>query len=333
MVIDQRNGGASLAITNGDWSLDRWQFEAASSGKLTAQKSSVAPAGFTNSLLITCVSSYTLGSTDSYLVRQHIEGYNFADLGWGTSDAQPVTLSFRVRSSITGTFGGAFRNNDNNRSYPFSYTISASNTWETKTVTITPPTDGNWEKTTARGVTVMFSFGTGSSNSAAAGAWANDNYQSATGAGSLGTSGATMYITGVQVEKGREATNFDYRPYGTELAMCQRYYWEKNASTGNTTQWNLHWYSSKSRIAITTPVPMRAAITATFTGSTSGAFFSTNDDSNYRNFSYVGAYSEFNNGYPTLNISLNDSGGGAATTGGGIAYIQNDRKIAFSAEL
>jgi hypothetical protein len=275
MVIDQRNAGASLAVTNGAWSVDRWQFEVSASSKLTAQQSSTAPAGFNNSLLVSCVSSYTVGATDSYLVRTHIEGYNFADLNWGGSDAQPVTLSFRVRSSITGTFGGALRNNENTRSYPFSYTINSADTWETKTVTIVGDTTGTWEKTNQRGVTVMFSFGTGSTNSAAAGAWASGNYQSATGASSLGTSGATFYLTGVQLEKGSTATSFDYRPYGTELALCQRYFFKWENTTGSAVYAIvLQAFSSSAAFGklIDFPVSMRSSPTIT----TSGSFYPHN---------------------------------------------------------
>jgi hypothetical protein len=171
-------------------------------------------------------------SADRFAFTQLIEGFNTADLAWGTASAKTVTLSFWVRSSLTGTFGGALQNNDATRSYPFTYTINAANTFEYKTVTIAGDTTGTWLTDNQTGIGVRFSLGTGTTYSGTAGAWAAADYRSATGAVSLvGTNGATLYITGVQLEVGSTATSFDYRPYGTELALCQRYYWKITGST------------------------------------------------------------------------------------------------------
>ena len=130
-----------------------------------------------------------------------------------------------MRSSLTGTFGGSLRNSAANRSYPFSYTISVADTWEYKTITIPGDTTGTWLTDTGIGISVFISLGAGATLSGTAGAWAGSNFQSATGAVSVvGTSGATFYITGVQLETGSVATPFERRPYGTELMLCQRYY-------------------------------------------------------------------------------------------------------------
>ena len=228
MVIDQRNAGASVTPTNGQYTLDRWYTGVAQTSKLTIQQNAgsvTPPAGFTNYLGITSSSAYSVTSTDFFYVQQSVEGFNIADLGWGTANAQTVTLSFWVRSSLTGTFSGTLRNYAGNRSYPFTYTISSANTWEQKSVTIAGDTSGTWSTTNSGGVDVGFSVGAGSSRSGTAGAWAGAAYYAATGATSVvGTNGATFYITGVQLEKGSTATSFDYRPYGTELQLCQRYY-------------------------------------------------------------------------------------------------------------
>jgi len=228
MVIDQRNAGASVTTANGAYTLDRWQTGLTQASKYSVQQNAgsvTPPAGYTNYLGITSLSAYSVTSSDTFTVRQHVEGFNTADLGWGTASAQAVTLSFWVYSSLTGTFGGSVRNSAFNRSYPFSYTISAANTWELETITISGDTTGTWVTNSGIGLTLIFSLGSGSTFSGTAGAWAAANYVSATGATSVvGTSGATFYITGVQLEKGSTATSFDYRPYGTELALCQRYF-------------------------------------------------------------------------------------------------------------
>jgi len=205
--------------------LDRWILGLSTTGAVTVQQDSTAPAGFTKSAKVTVTASDTISGTEYVALRQKIEGFNVADLGWGTASAATVTLSFWVRSSITGTFGGVFLNNAQDRVYPYTYTISSANTFEYKTVTIAGDTTGTWLTNNGTGLDVWFGLGVGSTYSGTAGAWAAADYNSATGATSVvGTNGATFYITGVQLEKGSTATSFDYRPYGTELALCQRYY-------------------------------------------------------------------------------------------------------------
>ena len=225
MVIDQRNAGASVTPTGNTYTIDRWFAGLSQSSKFSVQRSTTAPTGFVNSALITSTSAYSITSTDRFAFSQFIEGLNCTDLGWGTASAKTMTLSFQVRSSLTGTFGGAFQNNASDRSYPFTYTISAANTWETKTVTVAGDTTGTWLTNNEIGIQVRFSLGTGSTYSNTAGAWVAGDYRSATGATSVvGTNGATLYITGVQFEVGSVATPFERRDYGRELIMCQRYY-------------------------------------------------------------------------------------------------------------
>jgi hypothetical protein len=225
MVIDQRNAGASVTPTTSTYTLDRWNAVNSITSKYTVQQVSDAPTGFINSLKVTSSAATSLGASDYYYLQQNIEGLNVFDFAFGTASAATSTLSFWVKSSLTGTFGGVLSNSAANRSYPFTYTISAANTWEQKTVTITGDTTGTWLTTNGTGLRVDFGLGVGSTYSGTAGAWAATTYVSATGATSVvGTNGATFYITGVQLEKGSTATSFDYRPYGTELALCQRYY-------------------------------------------------------------------------------------------------------------
>jgi hypothetical protein len=232
MNIDQRNAGASVSNnTAGQYTLDRWFIYGTQSAKFTAQQNAgsvTPPTGFTNYFGITSSSSYSVTSSDLFEFVQFIEGYNAADLGWGAANARPVTLSFWVRSSLTGTFGAGLTNNDNSRNYPFTYTISSANTWEQKTITIPGDTTGTWLKTNGRGIVVVFDLGSGSDWETTANAWNGTSTKfMPTGATSVvGTNGATLYITGVQFEEGSVPTPFEYRQYTTELQLCQRYYWK-----------------------------------------------------------------------------------------------------------
>ena len=229
MVIDQRNAGASVTVNGAGtfYLIDRFQAQGQSAdGVFTVQQSTTAPTGFTNSLLATVTTAdSSIGSTQYYFLTQKIEGFNTADLGFGTASASSVTLSFWVRSSVTGTFGGSLSNDGATRSYPFTYAISSANTWEQKSVTIAGDTTGTWLTNNGIGIRVYLNIGAGSSYTTTAGAWASQWAFNATGATNLiATNGATFYITGVQLEKGSTATSFDYRPYGTELQLAQRYY-------------------------------------------------------------------------------------------------------------
>ena len=227
MVIDQRNAGASG--TADGYTIDRFAYYGVQASKGTWQQNAGAvtpPTGFTNYLGFTSSSAYSVLAGDLFEFYQFIEGYNFADLNWGTANAATVTVLFWVRSSLTGTFGAGLTNSGNTRNYPFTYTISSANTWEQKSITIAGDTSGTWLTTNGRGVGLVFNLGAGSDFSTTANAWNGTTSKfMPTGATSVvGTSGATFYITGVQLEKGSTATSFDYRPYGTELGLCQRYY-------------------------------------------------------------------------------------------------------------
>ena len=241
MMIDQRNAGASVTVDNAQvYTLDRFRAQDATDGAFSVQQVADAPAGFINSAKITITTADTsLGATQFANFTQFIEGNNVADLNWGTANAKTVTLSFWVKSSLTGTFGGSLLNSAVNRSYPFSYIINTANTWEQKTVTIAGDTAGTWLTNNGTGIAVHWGLGVGSTYSGTAGTWASTLYLSATGATSVvGTNGATFYITGVQLEKGSVATPFEFRPYGTELALCQRYYeksYTQTAVPGSTT--------------------------------------------------------------------------------------------------
>jgi hypothetical protein len=230
MVMDQRNAGSAYTgVSNNQYTLDRWVASVSQSSRMNVQQNAgsvTPPAGFNNYLGITVGTAVTsLSATDYFQMMQRIEGFNVADLQWGTSNAQTITLSFWVRSNLTGTFGGAIENLDQTRNYVFSYTISAANTWEQKTVTVPGDTTGTWNKTNGIGLWLNFGLGTGTTYSGTAGSWTSSLVVNVTGNTNLMASTSnSWYVTGVQIEIGSTATSFDYRPYGTELALCQRYY-------------------------------------------------------------------------------------------------------------
>jgi hypothetical protein len=280
MSISQGAAGATItpAVTSAyatNYPVDRFQVIVGAASKLTTAQSSVAATGFNFSTLITSSSAYTVGSGEVFVIRQNIEGFNTADLGWGAAGAASITLSFWVRSSLTGTFGGSVQNSASNRSYPFTYSIASANTFEKKTVTIDGDTSGTWiGATNGIGLRVNFGLGVGSTFSGTAGAWAGSDFDSATGATSVvGTSGATFYITGVQLEKGSTATSFDYRPYTTELQLCQRYYYR--IAAGVTGQIFGSSYNSSTTVALVTttfPTTLRAAPSALEQSGTAGDY-------------------------------------------------------------
>jgi hypothetical protein len=275
MRISQAAGGAAVTVSS-LFPVDRFSVGNTSDGAFSAQQDSSAPVGFVNSVKITTTTAdATLTTTQALSFVQRIEGTNMDDLGWGTANAKTITLSFWVRSSLTGTFGGSLRNAAGDRSYPFTYTISVADTWEQKSVTIVGETTGTWLTTTGIGVSVFFGLGVGPDRSGTAGAWNSNNNLSATGAVSvIGTLNATWYITGVQLEVGSVATPFERRPYGTELALCQRYYYKILASGTSYSNFAISYNASTTNaVGITFfPVTMRTRPTALEQSGTAGDY-------------------------------------------------------------
>ena len=338
MVIDQRNAGASVTINNiaaFQYVVDRFYGFGSTASKFTLQQNAASvtpPVGFKNYLGATSLSAYSITSSDIMVMGQEIEGFNVADLGWGTANAQSVTLSFWVYSSLTGTFGGAISNSAQDRSYPFSYTISSANTWEQKTVTIAGDTSGSWLTTNGVGLRVRFGLGCGSTFSGTAGAWTGGNLFSATGATSVvGTNGATFYITGVQLEKGSTATSFDYRPYGTELALCQRYFQlMTNGASGKAVSGGGGFYTAA---IASCPTPSKVTMRTTPT-------ISSNSGTNYWAINNNGTSTLFNAFDGIIGEATADIAGayvtGLSRTAGHFGYFQSNNAsafLAFQAEL
>jgi hypothetical protein len=260
MVIDQRNAGAAVTLTatTASYITDRWYCNNTSEAVLSVTRDTSAPSGFTNSTKVTVsTADASIGATQNSYFAQWIEGYNSADLAWGTASASTVTLSFWVRSSLTGTFGGALTNSAIDRSYPFTYSISSANTWEQKSITVVGDTSGTWLKDNGVGLRVWFALGTGSTYTGTAGAWAGAEYRGATGQTQIiSTVNATWQVTGVQLEKGTQATSFDFRSIGTETALCQRYYTKMTTGGGVYTGFSLGYQISTTSAICTMKIPM-----------------------------------------------------------------------------
>ena len=331
MTIDQRNAGAlTNPAVNATYYLDRWYAISGAASKYSIGQNAGAvtpPAGFINYLGCTSLSAYTVGASEQFVVRQAIEGLNIADLAWGTANAKTITISAQVYSSLTGTFGGSIYNNAGDRSYPFTYSISTANTWTSISVTIAGDTSGTWLTTNGVGIYVGFSIGAGATVSGTAGSWSSTLYRSATGATSVvGTSGATFYITGVQLEVGSQATSFDFRDYGRELILCQRYYYKiTGVTTGMICSVGANGTGSAGGV-VPFPVTMRASPTFSQSGLQlytygSGAI------SDYNSF-YISAFSPYN-----ARLIWNGSGFTTGQWVGDVNCSSGNAFAAFSSEL
>jgi hypothetical protein len=268
MQFDQRNAGAAVTAGSG-YTLDRWNVDRLWAGStVTIQQSTTAPSGFTNSLVATVTTGAAVASGSYFSIQQFMEGYNTADFALGTASASQFTLSFWVRSSVTGTFGVGFRNSAFDLSYWTTYTVSTANTWEQKSVTIAAPTSGTFGTGNSYGLNAIFSLGCGSTNKATS----NNSWNAGGKLGAIGetdliaTTGATFYITGVQLEKGATATSFDYRSYGTELALCQRYFAKNQQISGSYAQFAVGYGQNTTDCwaYMKYPVSMRSSPTVTF---------------------------------------------------------------------
>jgi len=330
MVVNQRNPGTVTLDTNSRYFVDRFLAEEDSDATVTAVQSTTAPSGFTNSLLFTVTTAdSSIGATQNCNLRHWIEGYNVADLGWGTANAKTVTLSFWVRSSVTGTQSGSLLNSDGSRSYVFTYTISAANTWEQKSVTIAGDTSGTWLTTNGRGIGIYWNLGAGSTYLGTAGSWGSSLLLGSTGSVQLiSTLNATFYITGVQLEQNTTATPFEWLPYSTELALCQRYY-QRLSGQFFVPLYNEN--TTSGRATITYPVTMRIAPTALEQSGTAS-------DYNLRTFSTgknLTSVPSFDQG-TTSNIFVTcpvSTGVGAAGGAGNLNGNNSNAYLGWSAEL
>jgi hypothetical protein len=332
MGINQRGGTVNNTAAANTYGVDRFAMYGADASKMSAQQSTTAPTGFVNSWLITSSAATTPSAAQPYGIRQVVEGRNISDLGWGTANAKTITISFWVRSSITGTYALSLFNRDApNRSYVATYTISSANTFEYKTITIAGDTSGTWDTDNGQGIQVWWDLGSGSNFNETAGSWVSALKVRTSGSSNwVGTSGATFYITGVQLEVGSVATSFERIDYGRELQLCYRYFYKYENTTGGGVPLSV-WqaYSSTGAFGniITFPVVMRATPTA----STSGTFIlfnatgSTSLSVTSFNVDRMTPYSAGSNG---SSVATGLTAGDATAL-----YTPNNGSISFAIEL
>ena len=324
MRIDQRNAGASVSTDNA-FPVDRFQIGKAGTQTWTMQRSTTAPSGFSNSVAVVIGTGSTPAATDRLTLVQAVEGYNLADLSFGSASAQSIAMSFWVRSSLTGTFGVAFRNGVPNKTYVASYSVLAANTWEYKSLMIAGDTSGTWAVDNTVGIYVNFDLGCGTTFSTTAGSWQAGNFLGLTGGTKLNaTSGATFYLTGVQLELGTVATPFERRSYGQELALCQRYCFVQQATGANYSFGVSSVNSTLPMGLVAFPAPMRTAPTsATLSAANTFTFAS----------GAPGAVA-FDSAGETSGVIYGSGGtGGSAGFSGRFMSANSSAKIIWSSEL
>ena len=340
MVINQR-GYSATPTSDNVYTLDRWQVRLTQASKFSVAQGSASgnalAAGFNYCITATSASAYSVSGTDYFGIQTNIEGYNIADLQWGTASGKTVTLSFWVNSSLTGSFGGFLANATPNQFYPFTYTISSANTWEQKSITIPASVTGTWNSTNGQGLQVEFSLGAGATYTGTGSAWASSVILQPTGSTSVvGTSGATWSVTGVQLEVGTQATSFDFRDYGRELILCQRYcYQALGREAGSTlSDWGgvgATLSTTYQTTPIQLPVTMRSA--------SGQSIFLTSVASNY--YALNGSGSPLNATNVTLDtpsvrcpvIGVTVSSGLTAGQAGGLYTGNSSNKIFITSEL
>ena len=332
VLIDQRNSGSSITPTSDQtFTVDRFKARLNNASKYSVQQVTDAPSGFYNSLKVTSAAATTVGTNDYYQISTQLEGYTTDVLQQGTSAAKQYTLSFYVKSSLTGTFGGGYSNNQGDRFYAWTYTINSANTWERKSITITGATDGTWLQTTNSGLWTYWTLGAGSGVQTTAGVWGTSFKRGPTGATNVvATNGATWQITGIQLEVGDTATDFEHRSYGDELARCQRYYYQLVDGAGQHMGMAGYYNSTLLMVGIEFPVTMRASPTLSIT--TGSSYYriwrnSTNNDAS-------GVGTGIANASPRGTAM--DLAGGVSGTAGHVARVlslDSAARVSFTAEL
>jgi hypothetical protein len=239
------------------------------SGRATFSQDSSGPAGFANCLkVLETTSDASPSAGDYYRVTTRIEAQNLQRLAYGNAAAKSITLSFYVFCNLTGAFTVTFGQNDTTRMYSTTYTVDSTNTWEKKTITIPGDASGVINDDTGIGLEIGFFLGGGSNfTGGTQGSWASNN-NNMIGAGMtnnvLGSSSGDWRITGLQLEVGSVATDFEHEPVSVTLAKCQRYFWRWKIQDANSQLFAAPTMNSATNAffgPVNMPVEMRVAPT------------------------------------------------------------------------
>jgi len=331
MEVSQRGTSFTTGSGYGDYTLDRFASAHTQTGKFTIDQVEDGPTGFKNSLKVTSSSAYSVGASEDFLIRHKIEGKNCIPFEQGTSNAKTVTLSFYVKSSLTGTFAVSFQNSAGNRHYIATYTISSANTWERKTISLTLDTSGTWLTTTGIGLTIAFSLGVGSNLDGTAGSWADGNKLSTSSSVDLiSTNGATWFLTGVQLELGSVATPFEHKSYAEELRRCERYYHVISETNTNGKYIGMGWSYSANYFTWTYDIPLVMRSAPVVKNSTGSAFYYNYHTGSGINYTTVPAGTRTNR---CVTFDFNSNGNYTAGNAGGMYIAHADAYIHLDSEL
>ncbi len=264
---DQRNDGNEVnpAVHN-TYYPDRWSAHKDQADKFKIQRvSNDAPEGFKHALKCTVVNTHNPTGGNYFYLRQAIEGNNIIDLDMGKSTAKKISVSFFVKSSVTGIYSVAIRNNAYDCSAVGEYTVNSADTWERKTINFLAATSiGTWLTSNDIGIRLEFVLGAGSNyQTSTLLSFQSANKQASTNAVQwINNAGATFLITGVQLEKGASCTDYEHKSIAVEKRLCQRYYYSLKPATSAYFGAGFSYNSNVFICHIDFPVIMRANVTA-----------------------------------------------------------------------
>lgn len=319
MMVSQRYGTSAGTGTHPYFGLDRYKVHYSGGPVISSQQVTDVPASpldsFVNSMKMTITTNDATSGTDQCYVKYPMEGIDTAQLRFGSTGAKTTTLSFYVKSSVAGIYSISYKNEAGNRSYTKKYTITSADTWERIELTIPGDTTGTWLKGTPDiGLAITFNLGSGSSREQAEGSWGTGNVDGASGStGSdtwVNTSGATFFITGIQLEEGSSATPFESRSYADELIRCQRY----TVKFGGVTAYDYlgvgGYNTAGMKTHVTLPQMMRAVPIVESTG-TVGHWTASSDYAGYTitAISKAGSVHDYN--HITLDMAFSGGSNGA----------------------
>ena len=336
MSVAQRGTSATGKTSAGYYTSDRWRLDISSAGTWTQIQSTDVPTGqgFSNSTKLDCTTADgSLGASDRVFITQRIEDQNCVSSAKGTSDAKSLTASFWVKSNKTGTYILELYDSHNARHISKSYTISSSNTWEYKTITFEGDTTGAFANDNGIGFMLQFWLAAGSdyTSGTLATSWqANDSTDRAVGQLNLADSTDNEWLyTGVQLEIGEKATEFEHEPFETTLAKCQRYHYNlTHSATDVPIGTAIYYNSSQVNVIVPFPVSMRAVPTLNVTSATS--YYNI-----YRN-NATDSCNDFELDKATVNMADIKNSDDISGTAGHAAFARFNNagaEISFSAEL